>query len=459
VTIERGTVLVVDDDKMLLQALSQWLSLSGFRITAVRSVDEALATLESAAFDAVLSDMRMPGLGGMDLLKSICARWPETPVVLLTGHADVALAVEALKEGAFDFLTKPHDPERLVATLRNACEQHRLRRRIRTLSQDEEVRDPVASRLIGRSPAMRQVQEMVRAVAEMPLDVLISGETGTGKEVVARILHECSARRGKPFVAINCAAVPLEIFESELFGHEAGAFTGARQLRIGKLEHANGGTLFLDEVESMPESAQAKLLRVVQERSIERVGSNRSIAIDLRLITAAKGNLRAAATKGAFRDDLYYRLAGFELALPPLRDRGEDVLHLFQLFAVKAAARVGKEMPVLSPVLAQWLLDQPWPGNVRELKSVAERFAMGFGTGMDGAPVATGEGVGNPISLEVQVAAHERRLIMAALEDVGWSESEAAERLGLPRRTLNEKIRRLGIVKWARASSGSSVEE
>ncbi|MCA0404531.1 MAG: sigma-54 dependent transcriptional regulator [Proteobacteria bacterium] len=440
----QGHLLIVDDDAVLRGALEQWLRLSGFTTQSAAAVSEAIHQLENGRFDAVLADLRMPGEDGIALLRKVQARWPGLPLVLLTGHGDVPQAVEALKLGAFDFLTKPHDPDRLAVTLRNACEQRRLRRQLERLSGDLDESDPVAMRLVGRSDAMRRLQHAVRALLNAPLDVLLRGETGAGKEVVARTLHECGPRAAKPFVAINCAAMPAEIIESELFGHESGAFTGARQARVGKFEFANGGTVFLDEIESMPASAQAKLLRVLQERMVERVGGNRAVPIDIRVVSAAKVDLKVLARNGGFRDDLYYRLAGYELDLPPLRARGEDVLLLFQRFAAQAAQRAGQAARPLSPLNASALLDHDWPGNVRELRLVAERFGLGLGLDIDGAVRETMAPDARP-TLEALVDAYERKLIVATLHETGGSVAQAMEILGVPRRTLNDKMRRLGI--------------
>ncbi len=453
----RGTVLVVDDDLVLLEAIEQWLSLSDFKTETARSEEEALEKLPIYQFDAVLSDIRMPGRDGMDLLRSIRKDWPDLPVILLTGHGDIALAVAALKQGAFDFLTKPHDPERLVATLRNACEQHRLRLRLKAIDETSAGADPIALRLIGYSAPMRRLQDGIRALVNVPLDVLVNGETGSGKEVVARTLHECGSRRSKPFVAINCAAIPAEILESELFGHEAGAFTGAHHVRIGKFEFANGGTVFLDEIESMPATAQAKLLRVLQERAIERVGSNKIIAIDVRIVSAAKSDLRSLAEKGIFRDDLYYRLAGYELVIPPLRSRGDDILHLFMIFASAAAQRIKQSAQPVSAVSAARLLEYSWPGNVRELRAAAERYGLGFGLRIGPTDIDV-SGAHAKAPLDQLVAAHEKQVILATLASANWSISEAISQLGIPRRTLNEKMRRFGIVRFTNTKQKNSED-
>lgn len=442
----RGNVLIVDDDAVVRASLEQWLGLSGFSTVTAADSAQALQRMEHTVFDAVLSDLRMPGEDGLALLGRISARWPGLPVVLLTGHGDVPQAVAALKSGAFDFLTKPHDPERLAATLRNACTQQQLRRQLADLRSHGETEDGVARRIVGQSPAVVRLQHTVRALLSAPLDVLLRGETGVGKEVVARTLHECGPRAGKPFVAINCAAMPAELIESELFGHETGAFTGARQARIGKFEFASGGTVFLDEIESMPAAAQAKLLRVLQERMVERVGTNRPVAIDIRVVSAAKVDLKTLARNGGFRDDLYYRLAGFELDIPPLRAREEDILLLFQRFAQQAAERAGQSVATLPPRSALALMEHDWPGNVRELRLVAERFGLGLGLHIGTIPTSIETG-GPRATLEAMVDAYERKLIISTLHETGGSVAQAMEILGVPRRTLNDKMRRLGILR------------
>ena len=439
-----GRVLIVDDDAVLMHAIEQWLSLSGFETACAPSVDAALALMAGEAFDAVLSDLRMPGRSGLDLLDVVRDRWPEVPVVLLTGHGDVPQAVEALKRGAFDFLVKPHDPDHLAACLRNACTQCQMARKLSALENQHDETDAIEARLIGRSDAMRQLHAHVRALVAVPLDVLLLGETGTGKEIVARTLHECGPRAAKPFVAINCAAIPSEMLESELFGHESGAFTGALKTRIGKFEFADGGTLFLDEIESMPMAAQAKLLRVLQERKVERVGSNKLIPVDIRVISASKMDLRALAQSGQFRDDLYYRIAGFELSIPPLRARDHDCLLLFWYFARSTARRAGLELAPLSSLQALALLDHRWPGNVREIRLVAERFGLGLGLDINRTRI-DGQGEDNRASLEALMNAYERRLITAALSETKGSITLAVELLGVPRLTLHDKMRRLGI--------------
>lgn len=454
-------ILIVDDDEQVTRSLAQWLDLSGFLTAIARSADEAETVLtEGEIFDAVISDVRMPGRDGLDFLRALRRRDPDLPVVMLSGHADIPMAVEALKAGAFDFLTKPADPERVVTVLRNAATQARLARRVSSLEARLSEPGRLESRLVGHSAAMTALRAEVAAIAALPIDVIVLGETGVGKEVVAEALHACGPRPEARFVAVNCAAVPADIFESELFGHETGAFTGARQARVGKIEYASGGTLFLDEIESMPLAAQGKILRVLQERCIERLGSNRRIPVDIRVVAATKVDLRQASTAGLFRPDLYYRLAGVEIHIPALRARPEDIPLLFAFFASRMAERAARKAAVLAPEEIAALLTHDWPGNVRELRTAAERFALGLGLSFKAKPgTETGAVAGGSRSafpaevspedgleegLPERVAVFEAGVIRAALATTG-SAAAAAEMLHIPRRTLNEKMQRYRI--------------
>lgn len=437
-------VLVVEDDPLVRRSLAEWLGVVGLTVEQAESGAAALARLRQDLPDVVLSDVRMPGMSGIELLAEIRRRDPGLPVVLVTGHGDVPLAVAAMRSGAHDFVTKPYDPDHLLAILLRAARERRLALEVlRLRDRLGESEDAIAATLLGTSRVMEQLRATLRKLAMLPSDVLLYGETGTGKDVAAQALHATSVRRKGPFVALNCAAIPLDLAESELFGHEEGAFTGARGARPGKFEAADGGTLFLDEIESMPPALQAKVLRVLQERKVERLGGHRSIPVDIRIIAAAKEDLAAASEAGRFRADLYFRLAGAEVVLPPLRAREEDVLLLFGFFASRAAQAQGLPRPTLRPGDAEALLARPWRGNVREVKSLAERFAYGLVEGglIAGLPAATGKG------LEERLAAYEHRIIEAALEACGGSVAAAAEQLGLPRRTLSDRMVRLGLAR------------
>ena len=392
----------------------------------------------------------MPGLSGLDLLRKVRERMLPSEVILITGHGDVPMAVEAMRQGAFDFLQKPYVPDELVASIRRAVAQVGLKREIVELRRQLDGGDAeLAARLVGNSAPMERLRNTVRELAHIPTDVIILGETGTGKEVVARSLHDFSARAKAPFVAVNCAAIPAELIESELFGHEAGAFTGAGAQRIGKFEYANGGTLLLDEIESMPLLAQAKVLRVIQERVVERVGSNKQIPLDLRIVAASKVDLALESEAGRFRADLYYRLNLATVDLAPLRERGEDCILLFHHFLADAAKRFGKPVPQLHPADIDALVHYNWPGNVRELKAAADRFTIGLNAagrsmrailGPAARDIPTSSG-----SLPDRVAAYERHLIESELALNDDSIAATADALQIPRRTLSEKMARLGV--------------
>jgi two-component system C4-dicarboxylate transport response regulator DctD len=437
-------VILVDDDAEVLEAWRLTLELDGFEVVAKRSGDAALAHLNRDSAAVLVSDVRMPGRDGFGLLSAVTAIDAEIPVVLITGHADVPMAVKAIRDGAWDFVEKPADPVLLIETVRRASDYRRLIIENRSLRAGVTPEDPWAARLVGNSPAIAKLRGRLALLADADTDVLLFGETGTGKEVAARALHDLGTRRGGRFVAVNCGAIPETMIESELFGHEAGAFTGARERRIGKIEHASGGTLFLDEIESMPMAAQVRLLRALQERRIERLGSNREIAVDIRIVAATKADLAALAKAGGFREDLVYRLNVVTLRLPPLRDRREDIPMLFRHFLTLAAARVGRSAPPLGRDLLQRLSRQDWPGNVRELRNAAERSLLGMDEDFEDLDTAaTASGVER--TLEEEVALAEAEAIGAALKRHGGRIGVTAGALGITRKTLYLKMRRYGL--------------
>lgn len=440
--MSRGHVLLVDDDHDLRKAATDWLSVSGFRVDAFHRPEEAFQFLLRHDPDVVVTDVRMPGIDGVTLLNSITRHKSDIPVVLITAHGDVNLAVHAIKQGAEDFLEKPYDAERLLSVLDKAVEKRRLKQEIGRLQGIvDEARDKGG--IVGDSAAIRDVRERVTILSDVDIDVLIIGETGTGKELVARALHQQSRRSAGPFVAVNCAALPESIFESEIFGHAKGAFTGAVTEREGKFEHAGGGTLFLDEIESMPVPLQAKILRVLQERTIERLGENRLRPVDVRVVAAAKSNLSVDIEAGRFREDLFYRLATVDIRIPALRQRRGDIGLLFMHFANLAARRYGRPERTISPEATSLLEQRAWRGNVRELKAVAERFALG----LEELP-APGEAevAEKPsLSLPQRLAAFETDIISEALSRHAGNISRAAASLGVPVRTLNEKVSRRGL--------------
>ncbi|UVM54920.1 sigma-54 dependent transcriptional regulator [Pseudomonas sp. B21-012] len=435
-----NSVMVVDDEASIRTAVEQWLSLSGFNVQLFSRAEDCLEQLPGHFPGVILSDVRMPGMDGLQLLEQLQASDADLPVILLTGHGDVPMAVEAMRNGAYDFLEKPFSPEALLGSLRRALEKRQLVLENRRLHEQADFKVRLEANLLGVSQGMQQLRKQVLDLASLPVNVLIRGETGSGKEQVARCLHDFGPRAGKPFVALNCAAIPEQLFEAELFGHESGAFTGAQGKRIGKLEYANGGTVFLDEIESMPLAQQAKLLRVLQEQKLERLGANQSISVDLRIIAATKPDLLEEARAGRFREDLAYRLNVAELRLAPLRERREDIPLLFNHFARLAAERVDRSAPLLSGAHLGKLLGHDWPGNVRELANAAERHALGLGE-PTAAPLEAGQ------SLAAQQEAFEAQCLRAALSRHKGEIKAVMEELQLPRRTLNEKMQRHGLLR------------
>lgn len=435
-----NAVIVVDDEAPIREAVEQWLTLSGFEVRLFSRAEECLAQVPEHFPGVILSDVRMPGMDGLQLLAELQRRDRDLPVILLTGHGDVPMAVDAMRDGAYDFLEKPFTPETLLGSLRRALEKRALVLENRALHERADNRSRLDATLLGMSPTMQTLRRQVLDLSQLPVNVLIRGETGSGKEMVARCLHDFGPRADKPFVAVNCAAIPEQLFEAELFGHESGAFTGAQGKRIGKLEYAHGGTVFLDEIESMPLAQQVKLLRVIQERRIERLGSNQSIDIDVRIIAATKPDLLDEARAGRFREDLAYRLNIAELRLPPLRERREDIPMLFSHFSRNAAERLGRDAPVLSGEQLSHLLSHDWPGNVRELANAAERQVLG----LDG-PAAQENPMGQ--SLVAQQEAFEAHCIRSALRRHRGDIKAVMHELQLPRRTLNEKMQRHGLVR------------
>jgi len=444
------TVVLIEDDPSVQLAAAQTLQIGGFEVLACDSAEQAQALLKPDFAGVVVCDVRLPGKDGLTLLRELHRADPDLPVTLVTGHGDVAMAVEAMREGAWDFLEKPFASERLIDVTRRAALQRQL------VLENRRLKAALSGmgRLIGTSPALERIRTLVAHLGPAGVDVLIEGETGAGKEVVAQALHEASGASG-PFVAINCGALPETVFESEIFGAEPGAYTGATKRRIGKLEHARDGTVFLDEIESMPLPLQVKLLRVLQERSFERLGGNAVLPLQARVIAATKVDLQALAERGGFRADLYYRLNVATLALPPLRERREDIPLLLTHFAELAGLRFRRPVPRWSAAqMAAWQA-RDWPGNVRELRHLADRWVLG----LEAAPTVAAPASDGPdmpeaavratehgkAGLEVQLEAFERGLIEAALRESQGSVSAAAAALDLPRKTLSDRIRRLGL--------------
>ncbi len=441
-----GSVLFLDDEDHIRLAAEQTLGLADLAVTCFAEPDKVLPEIGRHVDAVLVTDIRMPGMDGLQLMARALEIDPEFPVVLITGHGDVDLAVQSMRDGAYDFLEKPYAPSRLVETCRRALDKRRLTLENRALRRQVGGRDTVEARLVGRSAPMVALRQSLRAVADTEADVLIVGATGTGKEVAARALHRASARGEKPFVPINCAALPEALIESELFGHEAGAFPGATRARFGRFEHARGGTVFLDELDSLPLPLQAKLLHAIQDRAITRLGSNEPVTLDVRFIAASKADLVAEAEAGRFRSDLAYRLNVVTLRMPSLAERREDVPRIFIHLVNEAAARYKRPVPDVPGAVLATVAGRDWPGNVRELRNAADRYALGLPLDLhDGAPDrdATAQGA----TLADQVAAHEKALISAALAAHGGSLRATYEGLGLSRKALYEKMRKHGLTR------------
>jgi len=433
------TVVVIEDDPAVRKGAEQALRLANLDVKAFGDAEQALAILRANFPGVVISDVRLPGMGGMTALKEIVALDPELPVILITGHGDVSMAVEAMRSGAYDFIEKPFPSDQLVEVTRRALEKRQL------VLDNRELRKQLMRQegalLVGDSAATQRIRDMIKTIAPTNADILINGETGTGKEVVARSLHFTSGRRGE-FVAVNCGALPETVFESEIFGYEPGAFTGAAKRRIGKIEHANGGTLFLDEIETMPLNLQVKLLRVLQERRLERLGSNELIPVDCRVVAASKTDLRVLCDQGKFRSDLLYRLNVITLDLQPLRARREDIPRLVAHFIEEAGRRYLKPPPEVSAEqMGNWTSND-WPGNVRELRNAVDRFVLGIADSL----TRTQPAVAGQDSLPSRVDIFERALIEEALRRNDGNVAAVAAALDVPKKTLYDKLRKHNLI-------------
>ncbi|MDM7458836.1 MAG: sigma-54 dependent transcriptional regulator [Paracoccus sp. (in: a-proteobacteria)] len=445
-----GRVLLVDDEADMRLSTAQALDLEGF---SVEEMADPQAVLDRVGFGfdgVVLSDIRMPGIDGLTLMNRIREIDAEIPVILITGHGDVQLAVRAMREGAHDFIEKPFDTAQLAKIVGRALSYRHVVLENRVLRAAAGQVDDLETRLVGRSNAMVDLRRRLRTIGPTDADVLIVGETGSGKEVVARALHDLSPRAGRPFIAIDCAALPGSLIESELFGHEAGAFPGALRTRYGKFEHARGGTVLLDEIGSMPLDLQGKLLRVVQDRVITPLGANESRALDVRFIATTRQPLEGEVAAGRFRADLLYRLNVVTLTVPPLSMRREDVQLLFIKLVQEAAARHRRPPVTVPPQLLTEIANRDWPGNVRELRNAADRHALGIAL----QPIE----IRDPAQMHLaqRVAAFERELIVAALEAHGGRIKPVYETLGLSRKSLYEKMQKHRIDKkdYAKKSTG-----
>ncbi|MFZ3208598.1 MAG: sigma-54 dependent transcriptional regulator [Geobacteraceae bacterium] len=451
-----GSILVVDDEKGQREILNTILLKEGYRIVDVPGAREALEQLENKEFDLILTDLKMQGMSGMELLDRILDGNPSQCVVMMTAHGTVDSAVEAMKKGAFDYLEKPLERDELLLTLRRAFEHIMLRRENLALHKklEENVTIPT---IIGEHPKIKEVFRIIHKIAPTNSTVLIYGESGTGKELAARAIYDRSQRKDKPFFAINCAAIPDTLIESELFGHEKGSFTGASSREIGLLESAEGGTVFLDEIGEMNGAMQAKLLRAIQEKEIRRVGGKVNIPVDIRIISATNKDLEAEIRKGHFREDLFYRLNVIRITLPPLRERGNDIATLADFFVRKYARTSGLSLKGISRPALKLLLNYSWPGNVRQLESMIERGALmaesDYIQPEDLQAEVHEEGArAGKLPFEfppggISIKDLERDLIIKAMDQSGWIITKAAPLLGMSYKTLQYRLEKFGITK------------
>jgi len=457
----KGRVLVVDDDASMCDMLVSDLGELGFEVKARTAAPAALEALVASEFDAVVADLNMPGMSGLELCERIVASRPDVPVIVITAFGSIQTAIAAIRSGAYDFVTKPLEVDALGLALERAIQHRRLSDEVRRLRQAVEEGRRFGT-LLGTSPAMRRMYELLDRIADSSASVLIAGETGTGKELVARALHERGRRKAGPFVAVDCASLPEPLLESELFGHVRGAFTDAHAARKGLFVQASGGALFLDEIGDLPLALQAKLLRALQTRSVRPVGANDEVPFDVNLIAATNRDLESAVEEGRFREDLYFRINVIHVEMPPLRARGGDVLLLAQHFVDRYAAQAGKRVTGLSPDAAERLLAYVWPGNVRELENCVERaiaLTRHETIGLDDLPekirgfqrshvLVAGDDPSELAPLEEV----ERRYVLRVMEAVGGSKTLAARVLGIGRKTLYRKLEQYKIAAVSRNS-------
>jgi two-component system nitrogen regulation response regulator NtrX len=462
-----GRVLIVDDEAGIRDALELLLEQRGYEAASAARGEAALERLQREEFSLVLSDVAMPGMDGIALAERIRRSYPDLPVIMISAHGELETAVRAVRAGAYDYLLKPIDEERLFLTMERALEWKRLYRDYGRLRGEVDAE----MEMLGESPAMRRLREEIARAAPSDSRILILGEHGSGKELVARAIHEQSRRREGPFVKVNSAAIPHDLIESELFGHEPGSFTGATKQRKGRFEQADGGTLFLDEIADMAAEAQGKLLRVLSTGEVERVGGSRAVAVNVRLLSATNRDLLEEVREGAFREDLYHRLAVIPIRVPPLRERGDDILLLARRFLERFSSGYRERPPVLEPEADDVLRQHPWPGNVRELRNLMERIAImheGVRVGAaevgawlpaarpEGAAPAEGEDASTSVSerWKSKQRREEKELLQETLRDAGWNVTLAAEKLGIDRASLHRKMRRMGIARPGRRPSG-----
>lgn len=434
-----ANILIVDDDITFCLMLKKLLDKHHFQATTVFSPEEVKQLIHEEFYDVVLTDLRMPGVSGMELIRMIKLESPETQIIMMTGYADISTAIQSIKQGAFNYIPKPFLPEEILNIIREALEEVAEKHDVK----DNQKNSKQNNFLDGISKVSVRLKEYIALVAPTPLSVLITGESGTGKEYLARSIHALSARANKPFIAVDCGAIPKELVASEFFGHVKGSFTGAIADKIGHFEAANGGTLFLDEVGNLSYSTQIQLLRTLQERLIKPVGSSREISVDVRIIAATNENLQLAQEQGTFREDLYHRLNEFQIVVPPLRERGEDILLFVRHFLNQANSVLGKFISGFEPAVETVFMDYSWPGNLREMKNVVKRatlLAPGNLITLNEIPSE----IFNPQKKEDQFKLfnedNESELILKALESVDYNKSKAARLLKIDRKTLYNKL-------------------
>jgi DNA-binding NtrC family response regulator len=460
----RYRLLIVDDELDGRDALVELAQRWGYEVMAASDGTEALRRAIEWHPDALLTDLVMPNMDGLWLLRALRAELPDLPVLLLTGRGTVQTAVQAIKEGAYDFIEKPVEPARLKVVLERALEKQETMREVQVLRRRLAAMAP-GTDIIGQGPAMRQVAELVKKVAPSTASVVVAGESGTGKEVVARAIHALSPRKDRPFVALNCSAIPPTLIESELFGYERGAFTGADQRRLGNFEMAHGGTLFLDEVGELPMEMQGKFLRVLEERRLRRLGGKAEVEVDVRVLCASNKSLKEQIQAGRFREDLFFRLQVFTIQLPPLRERREDIPLLVQHFIQKFGGETGKHVHGATPAAMEVLQGYGWPGNIRELRNTVERamiLADGDMIGAEHLPpdmrpgAAPGGAAALHLALGLQLREVEKEYILASLRRQGGNKARTAEALGISEKTLYNKLHRYAA--RARARAGGAEE-
>ncbi len=443
--LQTGRVMIVDDESVVRESLEKWFANEGYQTRCFASAAEALAAVRPGACDVVLLDIKMPGMDGMELQRRLREVDPELMVIVMTGYASVETAVQALKTGAYDYITKPFDPDDLLNTVSHAIEHRRAKHEVQRLQEHLSEALP-KSALIAQSAAMKRVEEMIEVVAPTDTTVLVTGDSGTGKEVVARAIHAASPRRNMPMVVIHCGALTETLLESELFGHERGAFTGAQARRKGKFEVAEGGTVFLDEIGDISLKTQTDLLRVLQEKEITRVGGTEPIKVDFRCITATNRDLEGMVKAGTFRLDLFYRLNVMQIHLPPLRERREEIPLLAKHFLETFAVAMNRPIPRISDEALRVLAEYDWPGNVRELENAIERaIVMSRGAVIEAGslPIVAATSPAAPAGRRLEDV--ERQHIERILEETDWNLSRAARVLDIDRTTLYNKLKHFGL--------------